>query len=332
MLYKLVNEYGSDYRPYMGMGRFVNHLPMAQLALYKMTGKLDRVSNYSEFFVDHSSIDPIRSTYQKTNKLDTCVGERALYESCLDLVSQEIASQGVDQLVKHVLTTYPLGLSSGLFHVLIRLGYAVEGYQMEPESKDEIARSLAYYLTAYRKAARFNRKVEASNFAGEMQALMNSPMVQKITQSNVSMGQTLKALYNAEKYLQTGFVVEGMEANKVQTLLSYLMPVFNQTHDIVILHCITGLHALMMLKDYFDDVEHALDILTTGIITHILAVGIQDRFHKAYDTDTFTWMDILSKGSDSQDVHTIKLTYSCHELYKIYRIEGLKEVALNRIG
>lgn len=44
-----------------------------------------------------------------------------------------------------------------------------------------------------------------------------------------------------------------------------------------------------------------------------------------------TWSEVLSKGSESSDVHAVKLSYSAYELYKKYGIEQLKYVAMKRI-
>lgn len=73
-------------------------------------------------------------------KSKTTIGQRELCESCLDLLNEAMASKGVEQMVEQMLKTYPLGISSGLFHALIRLAYAVEGYRVEPASLNEVAR------------------------------------------------------------------------------------------------------------------------------------------------------------------------------------------------
>ena len=52
------------------MGRFINHLPMAQLALYRMTGDLDRVETYSDYFANHFSVDPLQSNYPAINSIE----------------------------------------------------------------------------------------------------------------------------------------------------------------------------------------------------------------------------------------------------------------------
>ena len=313
------------------MGRFINHLPMAQLALYRLTEDLDLVERYSAYFASHFSVDPLQSNYPAVDTIDACIGHSDLYEPCLDLVNEAMASQGVELMVKQTLKAYPLGISSGLFHSLIRLGYAVEGYRVEPESTDEVARALAYYLTAYREAQTFNRQVEGAAFSEEMSRLNGSTAIQRIIQSKSSLGQKLKALYDSDEYLRKGFVVKGGEGDKVRGLLDHLNPLFNRTHDIVVLHCITGLHAAFMLKDHFLDFENALDILTTCITTHILAAMPRDRFDRVYDAKAHSWDALMKKGSASMDVHTIKLTYSRHQLYQVCPHDGLKEAALNKI-
>ena len=78
---------------------------------------------------------PIRGFKSKTT-----IEQRDLCESCLDLVNEAMASRGVEKLVEQTLKIYPLGISSGLFHALIRLAYAVDGYRVEPASLDEAAR------------------------------------------------------------------------------------------------------------------------------------------------------------------------------------------------
>ena len=329
MLHEIINRYAESCRPYMGS--FINHLPMAQLAVYRMTSDLDRVETYSAYFANHFSADPLQSNYPAVDSIDTCIGQRDLYEPCLDLVKEAMVSQGVEQMVKQTLKTYPSGISSGVFHTLIRLGYAMEGYRLEPESTDEVARALAYYLTGYREAKTFSRHVDAAAFSGEMENLTASAPVQRIIQSKSSLGQRLRALYSSDEYLQTGFVVNGDEGEKARGLLDHLIPLFNRTHDIVVLHCITGLHAAFMLKEHFLDFEHALDILTACITTHILAVMPRNRFDRVYDAKAHSWDALLRKGSASKDVHTLKLTYSCHQLNQVYSHAGLKDVVLNKI-
>lgn len=191
MLHQIVNQYAKSYRPYMG--GFINQLPMAQLALYEMTGDIERVIDYSTYFIDHFSIDPIKSSYPTMTTIDACVGKREAYESCLDLVRAEIAAWGVDEAVKQVLSNYPLGISSSVFHVLIRLGYAVKGYQMEMESTQEVARALAYYLTAYREAKTFEGS--ASQDVHTIKLVYSCHVLSKLNQADGLKAGALNKIY-----------------------------------------------------------------------------------------------------------------------------------------
>ena len=95
------------------------------------------------------------------------------------------------------------------------------------------------------------------------------------------------------------------------------------------LHTITGLHATIVLKEYFDDYEYALDVLTSTALTHILTQ--EDLSIKLVNTkldESFT--KVVKSASNSTNVHTIKIAYSCQELDKNFQAEGLKYAINNR--
>lgn len=324
-----INSCAEKYTPYMD--GFVNHLPMAQLALYRMSGSLERVKAYSEYFVNHFNINPVKNEYPKVERLEECVGKRDIYEGCLDKVKEEIASRGVDDVICWVLNNYALGMSSGLFHALIRLAYAVEGYKDDHALIDEVARALAYYITAYREADIFSRAVEGSRFADEVERLKNQQLIKDLIGSQNTLGKRMKALYHNAQYKDFGFVIEGDRQQKISTILDYLLSLYNQSPDILKLHFITSLHALINLKYYFDDFNRALDIHQTCCVTHLLASDEREAIGENKDVGDISWDEILKKGSESKDVHTIKLTYTCHQLYEIYPIEKLKETAIIKI-
>ena len=101
--------------------------------------------------------------------------------------------------------------------------------------------------------------------------------------------------------------------------------------DVVTLHCITGLHAVVSLKDYFKDLNKAWDILTTAIITHLLTVEDLDfEVGRPWLLD-FSWTNLIKMGAESTDDHVIKLTYSCSELSKHYDTIGLKKAIKKRL-
>ncbi len=325
----LINEYGRKYSPYMG--DLVNHLPMIQIALFNLYGDLDKVKNFTEAYVEKEKIDLVKEEYPVVSSIEEALGNRELYESCLVLINKEIKEKGVEEVLRRILNTYPLGLSSGLFHTIIRVAYAVEGYKADKDLEEEVARALAYYITAYREGKVFTREIHGYDIIEEMEALINDPNISKIRNSEITMGQKLKTLYNDEEYLKTGFIIEGEEVNKVRFLLNLILPAFVNSNDMVILHCITGLHAVVALKDYFDDFDRILDIITSFIITHLLTVDKLDFTNGNNTFLDFSWPHIICLCKDETDVHTLKLTYSCYELGKTHDTVGLKKAIKKRV-
>lgn len=326
----IINDYGKKQSPYMG--GLVNHLPMGQLAIYKMTEDLEAVKAYSEKFATTYRIDEVKTEYPKMESLEDCLGGRDLYESALDILKEEVGEEEKEKYIRDTLNRYKLGMSSGLFHVLIRLAYSVEGYEMDKELLSEVQRALSYYITAYREARVFKRKIQGQNILAEMEKLSKDENVLKTLRGKNSLGQKMKSLYEDEYYLSSGFVVEGSQEEKIESILKLAVAAYANTGSIVALHCITGTHALLVLREYYKDFSEAIDIFTTCVITHLIAGDILE-YDGSYATEiSLSWSEILRRGAESLDVHAVKLAYSAHELYAEYGLEELKYVAIKRIG
>lgn len=326
---KAINQHNKDYTPYIG--RLVNHLPMGQLAIYNMTKDIERVNSFKKNFIERTNIDRIRYIYPVINSIEDAKGDRSLYEPCLDIVSRELDSENLNDYVNDILNKYILGLSSGLFHTSIRLAYAIEGIEIDSSLISEVQRALAYYITAYRESKIFTRKIHGTKIKEEMNKLSNSTFVKDQLQGKESLGKMIRNMYGEEAFMDSGFIIEGDSEDKVGALLDLLIPAYYFSENIVTLHCITGLHAIIVLKDYFADYSLALDILTTSIIVHLLTIGYIDYDIEMEDFSHISWDVILKVAPEKQDVHAIKLAYTCHELYKLYDNKGLSGIAIKRI-
>ncbi len=326
---KIINDYGENHTPYMR--NLVNHLPMGQLALYKLSNSLEDVKDYSDEYTKRIQINPVRKDYEKVDSLKEVLGSRESYEGALNILKDRLNHDNLHSTINEILNQYSIGMSSGLFHTLIRLAYAVEGYAMDKDLIDEVERALAYYITGYRKGDCFTREIKRGQVIEEMTALEENLHIKNILDSHDSLGQRMKALYHDDEYLERAFIIQGDEEEKIRGLLDFLIPTYRHSKNIVVLHCITGLHALIVLEDYFDNFEEAIDIFTSCAITHLLAVDnlkYEDDFSEHTE---LSWDCLRFKGAQSPDVHAIKLCYSCFELDKLYKIPQLKECALLRI-
>lgn len=325
----IINKTGEEFSPYMGS--LVNHLPMAQWAVYKLSGESEFVNEFTRKYLEKSRIDKVENEYKDVNSLEEALGDRALYEGTLDFLNKELLTKDIEDVTSYILNKYPLGMSSGLFHTLIRVAYGVEGYKEKEGLKEELIRGLAYYITAYREASLFEREIPSKDIIKEMEGLARNVHIKEILENHDRLGQTLKALYSDKIYLESGFVLKGENDEKIRSLLDLLIPLFYKKSNIVILHCITGLHALIVLKEYYNDFGKAIDIFTSCIITHLTATGIRDYPEIKENKTGFSWKCIIQKSLKSSDVHDVKLTYSALCLDKIYNIEQLKDISVKRI-
>lgn len=326
---ELINENARQYSPYMN--NLVNHLPMGQLALFKLTGDVNKVKSYTDAYMKRSNIDRIGSDFKRVESFDDCLGKRELYMPCLDLIREKLKNKDMEikDLISYVLNNYTLGLSSGLFHTTIRLAYAVEGYQIDKALKEEVERALAYYITAYRKGGLFEREISKEQSLKEMRKFKDISDIKEIRLSDKSTGKKLQAFYSNKDFMKEGFIFKGEEDDKVEAMLKILVPAFYNTNNIVMLHAITGLHAMTVLKDYFSDYNRALDIFTTTALAHILT----QKDLNLDDIDTSlnkNWDQIIKLSSNSSDVHTIKFGYSSKDLDEKFNVDGLKSAANKR--
>ena len=325
----IINKYGELYTPYMS--GLVNHLPMSQYAMYSMTGDLDSVSRFTERYISGVQIDLVKKDFEPVESIDECLGKRDRYEACLEKIRRETEKRDIDEVASEILNKYILGMSSGLFHTTIRLAYAIEGMRINPELRSEVERALAYYVTGYRKANVFKRRISSFRILNEMNKLIQDKDVTGMSKTTRSIGQKLKGMYNLNGYTDKGFLLDGTEGDKVKGLLGILVPAFKSSSSIVVLHCITGLQAVVTLKDYFHPYNKGLDVITTSITTHLLTENNLNIVNSEEEAKSIPWEEIFEGASKSLDVHNIKLTYTCEKLDRLFDVPQLKEAALHKI-
>jgi len=326
---ELVNRHGEEHSPYQG--NLVNHLPMGQLALFKLTGDLMATEEFTRKYIQRASINPVREEFPKSDDIWKCVENRDGYEACLSLVKEELTLDNWREYTFKIMDKLKFGMSSGLFHTLIRTAYAVEGMQEDEDYIHELRRAIAYYITAYKGAGAFEVSIEGERIIHEMENLLNNPNIGRLLQEEETMGMKLKALYSNPMYNKLGFLVEGESGDKVKALLDLLVPAYRDTDSIVVLHCITGLHALVVLKDFFEDYSYALDIMTTCIISHLLTVEELSVREEEVDLIGESWQEINNLASKSLDVHTIKLAYTAGQMDRMFDKPQLRTIAMRRI-
>lgn len=289
---KIINRNG-QYGPFHSEG-FTNHLPMAQYALYHLKANEEQINEFAVFYMNKFDLE-INSIKEDIFDFEKEIGNRTSYDSFVKYYRKKIEIDGIDVVVKSVLNKLELGISSALYHGVIRMSYA-----LTVPDKNEIVRSLAFYTCAY-----YPEKFEGK----------------KVSFENIE-----KEITNFIKTREGIFYLEGTVNEKTKALLNGLLEVYNKTGSFIILHTITGLQALISLKDYFDDYSKIFDIFTISAINALLRVREDDYINVKLNND-YSWNEIVKYSHEILNAHTIKLIYSCKKLNELYPNDNLKKAA-----
>lgn len=141
-IHSTIADYG-HFGPLHGQ-KLVNHLPMAQIALWKMGANEELIKAYSENYVEHWKIKPAPVSSQKILAIEDALGQEEAYCSYVMFFKHKVRTEGLEKTLKDALNLFSKGMASGLFHGLIRIAYALEA-----DSVDDICRGLALYAIIY---------------------------------------------------------------------------------------------------------------------------------------------------------------------------------------
>lgn len=280
---KILTDY-SHYGPLHGQG-LVNHLPMAQVALWKMGATEERLQAYSEAYIKRWQITPAPVGPKKITQLDDALGDELEYCNYVVYFKKVLKTQGIESLLKETLNPLSKGMASGLFHGLIRTAYALESGSLE-----EVTRGLSLYASVYHETRFEGKMIQAHDFK--------------------------EALYTYHQQEGQHFYMEGTIEQKEQALAETLSQLYLSTGHFIVLHMITGFHALMVLKKYYREFDNVLDRYTVCVQRAIRRLP-KDMYKKIVLSQAeYEWAALKQEAIEAEDAHTIKFIYTCDELNK----------------
>lgn len=285
MIHSQLADYG-HYGPLHGDG-LINHLPMAQIALWKMGATEEHIKNYSQNYLDQWKIRPTPVLSQKILKLEDALGKEDYYSSYVMYFKHKIRTDGIEKTLKESLDILSKGMASGLFHGLIRIAYGLEA-----DSVDEICRGLALYAVIYHETIFAEKTVESKELPA--------------------------ALFSYHQNDDAHFYMSGTIEEKEVALAETLSQMYLSTGNFIVLHTITGFHALMVLKHHYSDFDDVLNRYTVCVQRAIRRLPKQIYIKIALTDALHDWDRLHEKAIESTDAHTIKFVYTCHELNKLF--------------
>lgn len=288
MIQKILTEY-SHLGPFHSE-KLINHLAMAQVALWKMNYDEQYINEFSKMYISRWHIQPATVSDQKIKDIQDALGELDAYCNYVLYFRKIMQDTDYETMLRRSLNVLTKGLASGLFHGIIRTAYAVESGNV-----DEVCRALALYASIYHES-RFAEKV-------------------------VDPSKLKEALYNYHQTDGENFYMSGSIEEKEKALVDALSDLYLSTGNFFVLHTITGFHALRVLKPHFDNCEEVLDRFTVCAQRAIRRIP-KDGYKKIMLTNpSYEWRDLFEMAAQSEDAHTIKFVYTCSELEKQFGLD-----------
>lgn len=294
---KLIDDYG-HFGPFFGDG-FTNHVPMVQYALYEMKQSEEKIIQVSDHLVEKWQLAPATGHVEVIN-MEDALGNRAAYNGYVKYFKNQLETNSIEAVVKETLSRLKEGLSSMLFHGIIRLSYAVEHGDL-----NEISRSLAFFACGYERIEFKGRPIPITILKAEFTRFISE----------------------RDGY----FYLRGDIEEKERAIVDSLSELYMNTGSFIVLHTITGFQALVSLRNYFEDFNHILDLFTVCVERVLLRISQSD--YKLIKVDVMrSYEELYDITKELKDAHTIKLIYSCSRLDELYHNEKLLTVANIRLN
>jgi hypothetical protein len=217
-----------------------------------------------------------------------------------------IAREGAETVLRTWVDRLMPAVAAGAFHGAIRTAFAVES-----EARNELARGLSYWASAYKtlplpaepSGAHSPEEVLAAIAADPERAGKRLP-----GSGIIARAVAATRLPEYEAYLRS----LDPEQLGLDTIARAALRAYAASGDFALLHCVTGVHAFRVLGPYCSDSGAALQDLWAAVVATYIGTGAPaTEGWGLKGDDTLDWPAIHARAVRREDEHDIKLAYSC---------------------
>ena len=217
------------------------------------------------------------------------------------------------------------GLSTGAFHAVIRLGFAIES-----KNDFEVAGSLAYLAYAYLP---FTGILKADKETGLEESIKNiSNIYNKNLKLNLNGVIYTKMIQVSESEINKNILEEINSINlfDLKKIKDFNLNIFEKTLDFTALHLVTSCHAIIIILPFIKDSQSFLRDYFYACVLAIFTVPnieIDCPKNKIYNIE-----ELKNIAFESLDDHIIKIIYTSIEENIFYSDERFLEACSKYIN
>jgi hypothetical protein len=261
-------------------GGLSNHLPMALAALHRLGAGDERLAAFAHGYSKRLDAAPAAEPSLAGNAWTGRLGERAAWPAYRSLFAEWLAREGADGVLPQVLPALMPGCAAAAFHGLIRTAHA-----MQSGHSRELADALAYWACSHLPLDGRPAATHRGLISEAMQDAAATPAFAQASAALVVDGGTLESLARDAATLYAG------------------------SGNFVVLHLVTGCHAMRVLLPFAEEPPAALRDFARAY----LAGRAASLARRGQPARLLPWHKLVAVALSSDDEHLIKLVDSCRE-------------------
>lgn len=282
-------EKGRRYAPNYLPSANSDHLPMALCAMFQLGASDEALIAFQQSYTPKLHLNAPASfswPAQETN-FEAMIGKPDAYVEISAFLDAEIASKGIQEVLRRYVKDLIPSMAVDAFHPMIRLSFAIEfGYE------SEVANALAYWFCNHQQTPTSVDTIDLHESFNKQSKHPNTAL------TSLRFGDALEHLIAHEQY-PVG------RADDMQTCAAVSLDVYRATRNFFALHMVTATNAAQSLQPFCD--EELLVAATSGAL---LAA------HQIVGSPTFDFVTPHTKSGDSE--HVVKYGFACLQEYERY--------------
>ncbi len=297
-------DYASDYN-----GGLSSHIPMVSYSLYELGVPFNEIEQYLDKTIERIKIskEDLTKLYNIDDKnFEEYLGAEGSLGSYYNYFFNKINESNYLEVIGKFLPKLIKGVAARAFHPLIRLSFAVRS-----ENEEEVIKSLSYFASTFAPHKFDVLPPKAENPLESLKILVES--VKDEDYSDNLIADRMEKVYKLDGFKKNAFTLKGNDLEILSQLDIIINKLFVETKNFTILHAVTSKEALKSLLPLVKDKKDILQNYWLAILAAYITIGSPEVIDLSVDIprNLPEFKDIIKKGINSNNDHTIKLVNAC---------------------
>lgn len=309
------------HSPEYGNG-LADHLPMLLHAMHALGASPERRAAYVSQYAQR--LEPRYTATLSTTSWRDLRGNIDAFDLLDKKFSARIAAEGRDAVLRDLLPALIPGVGASAFHGLIRCGHAITA-----RHDGELARGLAYWAAAWFKLLPYEEAGDLPVPTLDL-ATWLARAHDLVTTADTEPPRIVLRMKAWAASPQFAGLAPALRADRdtLDVVARFAATLYAQTGNFTVMHMVTSVHALLVLRPWFEDPVLAARWFGVSLFAALRAARltreqIAHALHAlaapnpASETPLPSWEVLAAGAIASDDDHAAKIVYSSRALFEM---------------